>query len=78
MRAVFGVLSLLVALAIVGVLVSRQLKATEVSTATLTGVPADAASASVRQQSQQIQQKVQNDITKALEQGAARNEQAEK
>lgn len=78
MRAVFGVLSLLVVVGIVGVLVSKQMKAMKVTTGVVTGAPADAASATVRQQSQQIQQKVADDVTKALQQGAARNEQAEK
>jgi hypothetical protein len=78
MKALFGVVSLLVVLAIVGVLASRQLKASKLSSASVTGVTAEAASGTLRQQSQQIQDKVKDDITKALEQGAARNEQAEK
>ena len=78
MRAVFGVLSLLVVLGIVGILVSKQMKAMKVSTGVVTAAPADTASATVRQQSQQIQQKVADDVTKALQQGAERNEQAEK
>ena len=79
MKALFGVVSLLVVLAIVGVLGSRQLKAMRTSTSAVTGVPADAASpATVRQQSKLMQDKVKDDITKALEQGAARNDQAEK
>ena len=78
MRAVFGVLSLLVVLGIVGILVSKQMKAMKVSTGAATTAPADAASATVRQQSHQIQQKVADDVSKALEQGAARNEQAQK
>ncbi len=78
MRAVFGVVSLLVVLAIVGILASRQLKAVRVSTDSVTGTSADAASATVRQQSQQIQDKIKDDIAKALEQGSARNDQADK
>ena len=78
MRAVFGVLSLLVALAIVGTLVTRQMKAMKMTTGIVTGSPDAAGSATVREQSQQIQRKVADDITKALDQGAARNDQAEK
>jgi Tfp pilus assembly protein PilX len=79
MRAVFGVLSLLVVVAIVGMLASRQLKATRISGQALTGSTAEAAaSTTVRQQSQQIQQKVADDVTRALQQGAPRSEQAEK
>jgi len=67
MKAMFGVVSLLVALAIVGFLAARQLK-----TAAPSAVSGDvAASGTVREQSQQIQQKVKDDVTKALQQGAA-------
>ncbi len=67
MKAMFGVVSLLVALAIVGLLAARQLKtaAPSVSSGDV------AASGTVREQSQQIQQKVKDDVTKALQQGAA-------
>ena len=61
MKAMFGVVSLLIALAIVGFLAARQLRTTAPS----------AASGTVREQSQQIQQKVKDDVAKALQQGAA-------
>jgi len=64
MKAMFGVVSLLVALAIVGFVAARQLKTAAPSA--LSG----AASGTVREQSQQIQQKVKDDVTKALLQGA--------
>jgi len=64
MKAMFGVVSLLVALAIVGFVAARQLKTAAPSA--LSG----AASGTVREQSQQIQQKVKDDVTKALQQGA--------
>jgi hypothetical protein len=68
MRAVFGVVGLLVALAIVGIVAKKQLQATGVSAGPL----APAASAgTVAQQSRQVQQQIQADVTKALEQGAA-------
>ena len=85
MKAVFGVVSLLVALAIVGLLAARQLKAVAPSIgpgaagAEAASVPSFAGSGTVREQSQQLQQKVQDDVKKALEQGAAsRAEQADK
>jgi hypothetical protein len=71
MRAIFGVLGLLITLAIVGVLAVKQLRATGQVSAALPPATAGASAATVREQSQQIQQKVQSDITKALEQGAA-------
>lgn len=77
MKAVFGVVSLLVVLAIVGLLASKQLK-------TVSTLPAAEPSSSpapagnVREQSQQIQDKVRSDINKAMEQGGARREEADK
>ena len=85
MKALFGVVSLLVALAVVGLLASRQLKAVAPSVAPgaagaeAANVPSFAGSGTVRAQSQQLQQKVQGDVIKALEQGAApRTEPADK
>lgn len=68
MRAVFGVVGLLVALAIVGVVAKKQLQATGTS---LSQAAPAASAGNVAQQSRQIQQQVQTDIAKALEQGAA-------
>lgn len=74
MRAVFGVVGLLVVLAIVGIAAKKQLQASVVSP----GTAAPAASAgNVAQQSRRIQQQVQADVTKALEQGAAAARQDE-
>lgn len=85
MKAMFGVVSLLVALAIVGWLASRQPRAVAPSIgpgaagAEAAAVPSFAGSGTVREQSQQLQQKVQDDVKKALAQGAAsRAEQADK
>jgi TRAP-type uncharacterized transport system fused permease subunit len=80
MRAIFGVVSLLIVVAIVGLLASRQLKAvnSSVSSAAATRAPAGASApaptGTVREQSQQLQQKVANDVVKALEQGARKDE----
>jgi hypothetical protein len=81
MKALFGMVSLLIALAIVGILAARQLKtaapsassgATAAVAATAgVALPDVSASGTVREQSRQIQQKVKDDVTKALEQGAA-------
>jgi hypothetical protein len=88
MKAMFGMVSLLIALAIVGFLAARQLKtaapsatsgATTAAAATAgVALPGVAASGTVREQSQQIQQKVKDDVTKALQQGVeARKESPE-
>ena len=79
MKAMFGMISLLIALAIVGILAARQLKtaapsiAPGASAAAAAGLSASglAATGTVREQSQQIQQRVKDDVSKALEQGMA-------
>lgn len=73
MKLVFGIASLLIALAIVGKLASTQLAAVGGSSAAATG---DAASASVPEQSRRLQEQVANDVSKALEQGAAARREA--
>jgi hypothetical protein len=79
MKATFGILSLLVALAIVAVLARTQLKAVSRAPASSdVGTSMPAPTGNVREQSQQTQEKVRNDVTRALEQGAARKEEADK
>src|SRR5438105_3492437 len=82
MRVMFSVVSLLVVLAIVGLLASRQLKAVNGAVGgalpVTTSSTAQPAATNVREQSQQLQQRVTTDITKALEQGAARNDSSDK
>ena len=76
MRALFSIVSLLVVLAIVGMLAARQLKT---AVPTLPPAPPSVTGAAeplptpgnVREQSQALQQRVQSDVGKALEQGAA-------
>ena len=82
MRAIFSVVSLLVVAAVVGLLVVKQLKsaaplgAAEVSRA---GASAPTSSGTPAQQSQQLQERVRNDVAQALEQAAAaRKEEADK
>lgn len=83
MKALFGVVSLLTVLVIVGIVAKKQLQAVnhvgaslppaQTSTGTSTAAPA---ASTVRAQSQQIQQRVADDVNKALQQGAARDEAA--
>jgi hypothetical protein len=68
MRLMFSVVGLLVVLVIVGVQARKQLIAVKA----VAPASSDAASADVREQSQQMQQRVQQDVQRALEQGAAR------
>lgn len=75
MRSIFGILSLLVTLAIVGILVKKQLAATSQPMPALvvpaTGAAGEAAvqpGATVKQQSQQIQQQYKQAIDNAMQQ----------
>ena len=81
MRAIFGVVSLLVVVAIVGMLATKQLRAvnSSVSSASTQTTPAGASAVvsptgTVREQSRQLQQQVKDDVVKALEQGARKDE----
>jgi hypothetical protein len=86
MRALFGVVSLLVALAIVGLVAVKQLKAVghvggpgASAAAGLPPVPQMSGSGTVRQQAQQLENKVANDVVRAMNQGAeARKDESEK
>jgi hypothetical protein len=74
MKATFGLVSLLIALAIIGIVINKQLKAVgKVPVVAADGrvSQGSAASGSVREQSQQLQEKARSDVVKALEQGAA-------
>ena len=75
MRAIFGVLSLLIVLAIVGSLVRQQRSALGVG-----GVSAHAGEGAgqltVQQESQAIQDKIRDDTARALQQSAERTERA--
>jgi hypothetical protein len=85
MRAMFGVVSLLVVLAIVGLIAVKQLKAVghvaaaPAAEAGLPPVPAMSGSGTVNEQAVQLENKVANDIVKAMNQGAqARKDESEK
>ena len=81
MRAIFGVASLLVVVAIVSFVAGKQLRAVRQVPATSTGAmaasTANAGSANARDQAQQLQQQVGDDVAKALEQGAQSNARSE-
>ncbi|MDO9404249.1 MAG: hypothetical protein Q7T87_09475 [Polaromonas sp.] len=66
MRMIFGVASLLVALAVVGVLAKKQLAATR--TPVTVQQPAHAAPATVRQRSLDMQQQVKQAVESSLQQ----------
>ncbi len=73
MRSLFGVLSLLVVLAVVGTLVKKQLGSVgAISVPTQDSsqavAPASAPVGTVRQQSQQIQQQVRQSVDAAMQQ----------
>ncbi|WP_087745463.1 MULTISPECIES: hypothetical protein [unclassified Acidovorax] len=74
MRAVFGLVGLVVALAIVGVLAKKQLAATRtpVPSLQLPAVPGGAAppapTGTVREQSQQVQQQVRQQVEGLMQQ----------
>jgi hypothetical protein len=74
MKAVFGVVSLLVVLAVVAVVASRAMKAPGLATP----VAASAPEATVRQQAAQVQDQVRQDVNKALEDAARRTEAADR
>jgi hypothetical protein len=69
MRALFSLVGLLVVVAIVMLLGKKQLQAV----APVATPPTSAATTSVPEQSRGVQQKVQQDVSRALEQGAARS-----
>lgn len=73
MRALFGWLGLVVVLAIVGLVANKQLAATRavapsLQTAPGAGAPASAPTATVRDQGQQIQQQVRQQVEGLVQQ----------
>ncbi len=69
MRAVFGVLSLLIVVAVVAVLARKQLGANAIVPANPgVAMPATAPGATVQQQSQQIQDQVKQSVEAAMQQ----------
>lgn len=74
MRFGFGLVGLLVALAIVGVLVKKQMSAAKLTAPPVLSAPASGASApqNAREQSQQIQEQFKQQLDSALQQGQQR------
>lgn len=71
MRGVFGMVGLVVALAIVGVLAKKQLASTQAVVPSLQvpgAAPVPAPTGSVREQSQQVQQQYKQALESALQQ----------
>ena len=77
MRIVFGIVGLLIAVAIVSLLAKQQLHALQPSVPAPDAASAPALSGTPAQQSQQLQRQVKEDIDKALQQGMQRNADAE-
>lgn len=75
MRAIFGVLSLLIVLAIVGSL-ARQQRSTPGLGSVSAPAGEGASQLTVQQQSQAIQDKIRDDTARALQQGSERTERA--
>jgi hypothetical protein len=74
MRAIFSVVGLLLVVAVVGLLATKQLKSAVAPVA-----PGAAPGSSPIQQSQALQQRVRNEVSQALEQAAAaRKDEADK
>ncbi len=67
MRAIFGVLSLLIVLAIIGVLAKKQLGAVT-TVASPAGFASAPASATVQQQSQLLQHQVKQSVDNTMQQ----------
>ena len=72
MRALFSLVGLLVVVAIVGLMAKKQLQAVAPSVAPLATPSTGAAPQTVQEQSRGVQQKVLQDMNRALEQGATR------
>lgn len=71
MRAVFGIVSLLLVLTVVGVAASRQFSA-RTPVVAVPGAASAAPAGSVQRQARQVQEQVREDVQKALEQATRR------
>ena len=76
MRAAFGIVSLLIALAVVGFLIRNQMRAADNASVAASGA---AASGSVRDRARELENRVASDVGKAMEKASeARGAAAEK
>ncbi|RQO80825.1 hypothetical protein [Acidovorax sp. FJL06] len=79
MRAMLGLVGLVVALALVGLLVKKQLSATRAPVPALQTAPdASAPTGTVREQSQQVQQQVKQQVEGLMQQARPMPEDAAK
>ncbi|MEP6738880.1 MAG: hypothetical protein ABJA61_00790 [Caldimonas sp.] len=87
-KAILGIVSLLVVLAIVGLLAKSQLQAVntmpralqvpaQAAPGAVDGIASDPIGLTVSEQSRQMQEQIREQMTRALQQGAERNEQAD-
>jgi hypothetical protein len=78
-KAIFGVLALVVALAVVATVAKRQLQSTgNVVAHGLSATPsAEASAPALGQQARAVEERVRSDTERALQQGAQRNESAD-
>ena len=67
MRGMFGLIGLVIVLALVGVLIKKQMAVTQAPVPALQGTPAPA-TGTVRDQSQQIQQQVKEQMVSLMQQ----------
>ena len=67
MRGMFGLIGLVIVLALVGVLIKKQMAVTQAPEPALQGTPAPA-TGTVRDQSQQIQQQVKEQMDSLMQQ----------
>lgn len=80
MRLVFGVLSLLVVVAFVGMIARKQLQSVSATTpaqAAAAGASLPQVSGTPARQSRQLQQQVRDDVNKLMQQAPARGEPKE-
>ena len=70
MRALFSLVGLLVVVAVIGLMAKKQLQA--VAPAIVPLAPATGTAPTVQEQSRAAQRQVQQDVNRALEQGAIR------
>lgn len=75
MKAIFGVLSLVIALTIVGSVMTKQLRTLEANAAPASGAGIGATPA---EQSQQLQRRVAEDVNRLMRQAPKRLEGAER
>ena len=76
MRLIFGLVGLLVAVVVVGLLAKRQLQAVQLPVAG-TSASQGAAGATPAEQSRQLQRQTSDEMKKALDAGLQRNRDAE-